>query len=380
MRPTAKLDRAMTDSPTADASSWRTPPHSRWAFHHVAEILPTAEIAADPAAKPLPERPSSLDGFSLKLPGDRTLTLDQTLAATATDALVVLKDGAVVFERYANGMTAQTPHILMSMSKAFTGTLAAVLERDGVLDPSAAIASLLPELAETGYAKATVRHLLDMRTGVRVWNADPVAYAAILSGDADRKSFIQLAKEATASDADGGPFGYTSLNTDLIGRAIERLTGQSFADVASERLWKPIGAQHAAQVVLDREGAPWSSGGVCATARDVARLGQAVLDGSGGVPPSLLRDLTEAGDREAWATGEWASAFSGVSRSMSYRSGWYTQDDRRPVLFAMGVHGQHMFLDRDSGLVIAKLSSQPERIDGQLIGLQHMLAAEIVRC
>ena len=369
----------MTDTPPADASNWRTPPHSRWAFHHVAEILPTAEIAASPDAKPLPEAAVSLDGFKLDLPGGATLDLHRALTATATDAFVVLKDGAVAFEHYANGMNRETPHILMSMSKAFTGTLAAVLERDGVLDPSARIADILPELAQSGYAKATLRHLLDMRTGVRVWNADPVAYAAILSGDEDRKSFIEMAKESVASDTDGGSFGYTSLNTDLIGQAIERLTGQSFAEVASERLWRPIGAEHTAQIVLDRVGAPWSSGGVCATARDMARLGQAVLDGARGVPPALLADLTRAGDREAWAKGEWGSAFSGVSRSMSYRSGWYTQDDRRPQLFAMGVHGQNLFLDPESGVVIAKVSSQPERIDGQLIGLQHLIAAEVVR-
>ena len=371
----------MTDiaAAPADASNWRSAPQSRWAFQHVAEFLPTAQIAPADSALPLPDRTASLDGFSLALPGGASLDLDGALAATAADAMVVLKDGAVAVERYANGMTAQTPHILMSMSKAFTGVLAAVLEHDGVLDPAARIADLLPELAESGYAHATLRHLLDMRTGVRVWNADPVAYAAILSADVDRKSFIQLAKEASASNTDGGAFGYTSLNTDLVGRAIERVTGRTFAEVASERLWKPIGAEHAAQVVLDREGAPWSSGGLCATARDVARLGQAVLDGAGGAPATLLRDLGEAGDRGAWATGEWGSAFSGISRRMSYRSGWYTQDDRRPMLFAMGVHGQNLFIDLQSRLVIAKFSSQAERIDGQLIGLQHMMAAEIVR-
>lgn len=369
----------MTEAPPADASNWRAPPYSRWAFHHVAELLPTAAIAAAAYAQPLPQALSSLDGFTLKLPGGAPMGLERALVATATDALVVLKDGAIAFEHYANGMTSGRPHILMSMSKAFTGALAAVLEADGVLDPNAPVVDVLPELTETGYARATLRHLLDMRTGLRAGDADPVAYAAIVSGDADRTSFIELAKRSSASDVDGGAFGYTSLNTDMLGRAIERLTGRPFATVASERLWRPIGAENAAGIVLDREGAPWSSGGVCATARDVARLGQAVLRGTGGVPPTLLRDLTEAGDREAWAAGEWGSAFSGVSRRMSCRSGWYTQDDRRPVLFAMGVHGQNMFLDPPSGVVIAKLSSQPERIDGQLIGLQHMMAAEIVR-
>src|SRR5437764_75821 len=86
-------------------ANWRSAPFSRWAFHHVREIVPSAEIAHDPATiAALPEAPGDLG-------------LEDFIAATDTDAIVVLHHGKVVLERYAHSMTRESPHILMSVSK-----------------------------------------------------------------------------------------------------------------------------------------------------------------------------------------------------------------------------------------------------------------------
>src|SRR5262249_16928648 len=91
---------------------------SRWAFHHVRELLPTADIVHDPAM--VRRLPRSSVGFAETrvIDEERVLTLDQALATTSTDALVVLHKGAVALERYFNGMTERSPHILMSISKS----------------------------------------------------------------------------------------------------------------------------------------------------------------------------------------------------------------------------------------------------------------------
>src|SRR5215470_8305396 len=103
-------------------ANWRMPPFSRWAFQHVRELIPSADIACDPArVLPLVSAPASLG-------------VDEELAATDTDAMVVLHRGRLVYERYANGMSADTPHILMSVSKSMLGLLAGVLAPKGVLD------------------------------------------------------------------------------------------------------------------------------------------------------------------------------------------------------------------------------------------------------
>jgi len=151
----------------------------------------------------------------------------------------------------------------------------------------------------------------------------------------------------------------------------------------SELLWRPIGAEHAACIAVDREGAPRCTGGLCTTARDLARLGQLVVDGGSRgsrqiIPPALIHDIAANGDPEAWKNGEFAASFG--SRRMSYRSGWYIIHNEPQILFAMGIHGQNLFVDRANRIVVAKLSSQDNPIDYRATALTHRAVAELRRC
>jgi CubicO group peptidase (beta-lactamase class C family) len=106
-------------------ANWRTFPHLRWAFHHVRELVPSAEIANDPDdVQDLPARPADFAGLRIEGGGER-LTLDEFLRRSDTDGIVVLHHGAIVLERYMNGMTARTPHTLMSVSTARAARCAA---------------------------------------------------------------------------------------------------------------------------------------------------------------------------------------------------------------------------------------------------------------
>ena len=87
------------------------------------------------------------------------------IADTWTDAVVVLHDGRIVFESYFNGMRGD-PHLLMSVTKSVVGCVAGILVEQGLLDPDQPATAYVPEVAGSGYDGATVRHLLDMRTGV----------------------------------------------------------------------------------------------------------------------------------------------------------------------------------------------------------------------
>ena len=379
-----------TDPTRATPANWRTAPFSRWAFHHVNDILPTAVIAAEPGrALELPTSSLALDDFRLGLPDGSTLSLDAFLDATTTDSLVILHDGRVVFERHDHGNGPDTPHIFMSVTKAMMGLLAGALQQRGALDIDALVSSLVPEIDKTAYRGATIRHLLDMRTGAVLDAGQTQAYEAVLRGDAPQAgapSDIHGALQTlTSAQSDHGrPFSYISANTDLLGWAMERATGQSLAALFSELLWKPMGAEHDALIIVDREGSPWCSGGFCATARDFARVGQLLLNdgrrgGSEILSKAWIDDLYDNGDRRAWREGEWGALFAAISPNMSYRSGWYTIDDDPKLLFAMGTHGQNLFVDRANQLVIAKLSSQ-DRMDIRAVGLTHMAVAELRLC
>jgi hypothetical protein len=65
---------------------------------------------------------------------------------------------------------------------------------------------------------------------------------------------------------------------------------------------------------------------------------------------------------------------------MRYRSGWYVIDDEPQILFAMGIHGQNVFVDRANRIVIAKVSSQNSPIDNQALWLTHKAVPDSVAC
>jgi CubicO group peptidase (beta-lactamase class C family) len=330
-------------------ANWRTAPFNRWAFQHVRELLPTADIAPDPAnLRELPVRPAALEQLRVTGTSGEELTLDQALTATCTDGLVVLHKGSIVLERYFNGMTKRSPHILMSVSKSMLGLIAGALVGRGVLDTSRLVTEVIPELKATAWAGATVMQLLDMRTGV-AFNEDYSATSGAIvayrkaagwnllgAGEqpSDLRSFFQELREADGPH--GGRFCYVSPNTDLLGWVLERSSGKRYADLVSEHLWQPMGAAGSAYITVDRLGAPRAAGGMCATTRDLARVGQMLIEGGSHrgcqvVPAAWIDMITNDGAPEAWAAGNLACYFPSVP--IHYRAKWYVERGEPRVLF-----------------------------------------------
>jgi CubicO group peptidase (beta-lactamase class C family) len=379
--------------PTPDAqvtlANWRKAPHNRWAFQHVRELVPSTDIANDPGAvRVLPSATVDLSGIQVP-DGGAALPFNAFMEQTDTDALVVLHRGRLVYEHYANGMTAETPHILMSVSKSVLGLLVGILAGRGELDLEAPVSAYVPEVAGTAYADARLRDLLDMRAGV-LFDEDYLATGGPIieyrkatnwepldpgQPPSDLRSFYATLTERDG--AHGRPFHYISINTDLLGWCIERATGRRYGDLVSELLWQPMGAERSAYITVDRLGAPRCAGGFCATARDLARLGLLFAEGGNGVvPEGWLNDIVTGGDRDAWAQGAGAENYPDLP--MRYRSQWYVLERASPMAFAIGVFGQSLYVDRRNGFVMAKFSCQALPVDQELKMLT-IRAAEAVR-
>ena len=147
-------------------ANWRTAPYCRWAFQHVREVVPSADIPNDPDSIWRFES-APIDFTSLQVPTDNgVLGWREALDATETDGLVILYQGKVACEYYANDMTPASPHIIMSVSKSVLGLVISILVDQGKLDPESLVSDIIPEIAETAYRGATARHLLDMRAGI----------------------------------------------------------------------------------------------------------------------------------------------------------------------------------------------------------------------
>lgn len=379
-----------TELAGASHANWRNAPYSRWAFRHIAQVLPTATIHNDGMQhRPVPAALRGFDGFRLASAGGEALNLDAFLRQTHTDGFIVLAEGKRVLEWVDEGMAPDTRHILMSATKSVTGLLCGVMVDMHLLDPQAQVTHYVPELARSGYQGASVRHLMDMRADPRFDGADLRRYTASTHWDppppgADPAGMHAFFASLPTRQGDhGGAFRYLSANTDLLGWILERITGRPLAQLLGDLLWASMGAEHPAEITLDVDGAARATGGMCATLRDFARLGQLLLDdGTSGavqvLPPSWIDDIAGHGDRQAWARGEFAAGFAGMA--MHYRSGWYVANTAPQLLFALGIHGQHLFVDRSHRLVIAKLSAQPQALDTAAMALMLRAVAEVRRC
>jgi hypothetical protein len=379
--PTASRDGApelMTGFPPAPDSqvtlaNWQDPPFNRWAFRHMRELMPSQLIPAG--------RPAALPGAAAGLPNPLVWRLDgstataaDVFASTYTDALVVLHDGELVAEQYDAGMTDGTRHLLMSVSKSIVGCVAAVLAERGRLDLAAPVTTYVPEVGCSGYAGATIRNLLDMRTGV----AFRETYTAL---DAEVRVMERSMGWRPAQPADpqgaypylatlgsvgphGGEFTYRSADSDMLGWACERASGTRMADLISELIWQPVGAERDAEITCDPLGSAIHDGGVSATARDLARFGQLLASdgwarGRQVVPAAWLADARnpEPGVREAFAVTENEFVLPGGW----YRSQfWVLPGYGAPVLVCLGIHGQLIYADQTSRTVVVKFSSWPD--------------------
>jgi CubicO group peptidase (beta-lactamase class C family) len=370
-------------NPPATLANWRQPPYNRWAFHHVRELIPNAEIANDPAhVRALEARPRELD-VRVEPDAGEPLTLAQFLVETQADGFVCLHRGRLVAEHYPGQMAAESPHILMSVSKSMLGLLFGALD----IDAERQVSDVLPEVRDTAYRGATIRHLLDMRAGI-AFDEDYLATSGPIVDYRKATGWNPLGPGEQASDLHafynvlterdgphGGPFHYVSPNTDLLGWVIERATGRRYAELMSEHLWKNIGAERSAYITLDRFGAPRCAGGMCATARDVARVGQWMIEH----PSPWIEDIERNGDANAWRAGNGlVAAFRGLP--IRYRSQWYVLEGEAPLLFGYGIHGQFLFVDRANGIVVAQLSSQAAPVDPARIGLIVRAVSQIRKC
>jgi CubicO group peptidase (beta-lactamase class C family) len=313
------------------------------------------------------------------------------LADTYTDGLMVVQRGTVLAELYPGDLDAERPHMLFSVSKSIVGTVAANLVAAGVLDPDAPLTEYVPELAVSGYAGATVRHILDMRSGIRFSEdyLEPGAEVRYLDqavGWLPRvdewvpESLYGYLPMLEADRPHGGAFEYRSCETDVLGWVCERAAGESMPSLLARLLWSRIAAGDM-DAGVDRSGAVFCDGGLAATLRDVARFGEVLRRGGVGdngpiVPTSWIEDsLAGAPDsREAFAGSPTETPpFPG---GMYRNQFWVPYPDRR-VLLCLGIYGQSIYVDMDRDVVVAKLSSCPYPVDPVLDGMSFAVAEAI---
>ncbi len=354
-----------------DLQNWDLPPFNRWSFQNVRSLFPTVDVRTDSRrSRPLAKALRDLSAIEFRDHAGDAIALPDFLERSYTDGFLVLHRGRVVSEEYFNDMRPDTPHLSQSVAKSIVGALAGILHARGLVDPDAPLVDYVPELAHCGYHDARLSHALDMTSGVRFsedYNAaqSDMTRIDIAAGwrpvpDGDSPSTIRdVILSLPKVRKHGDHFEYKSIETDVVAWALERAAEQTLAELVSENIWKPIGAEHDGFFTVDRAATALADGGFNATLRDYARFGL------------MMQNDGRAGDAEVvpatWvdecARGRVAveiPPYCDICPEGAYGNFWWVHNAVPGDFMARGVFGQMIYIDRAAELTIVKLSTWPD--------------------
>jgi CubicO group peptidase (beta-lactamase class C family) len=147
-------------------ANWMIKPFNEWGFRNVRQILPTANIGRSRTSIPLQLSLGHLEDVRFEGLDGTPTTLRAGVEALEVDGLIVLHRGKIVWELYDHGFAPSMQHIVFSVTKSFTGTLAGILTDLGKIHPDDSVPKYIPEGRRTAYGTARVHHLLDMSVGI----------------------------------------------------------------------------------------------------------------------------------------------------------------------------------------------------------------------
>jgi CubicO group peptidase (beta-lactamase class C family) len=285
----------------------------------------------------------------------KSVPFEQFLEETDTNAFLVIRKGKISYEKYFNGKKQSTILPSYSVAKTMTSLLIGQLIDEGKIKESDTFVSILPEFkADSSFDKVTIKDLLDMNSGIGVSDNYPsgpsgwgVAIAQMYAST-DVNWFLKNNRKMTEEP---GTFPeYRSVNTQMLGLIIQKITGRYLAAEFTDRIWQKVGADYDATWNVDREGGHEKA--FCcfnATTRDYARVGQALMSGD----PKI-------------ASTSWKARLSTSAVKLDY--GWgYGAQMWHPfpgINLMMGLHGQYIYMDALNDTVIVKLSDMPTSSDG----------------
>ena len=306
-----------------------------------------------------------------------TISLEKFMNLTKTNAFLVIKDGKLVYEKYFNGKTKDTLLPTYSVAKTLTSIMIGQLITSGKLKESDTFVSILPEYkAGSDFDKITIKDLLDMSSGISVSDNYPTGPSgwgvAIAQMYASTDVYWWLHHNQKMKDVPGTKPEYRSVDTQLLGMVIKKLTGTTISEYFQKNVWQPIGAQSQAKWNVDHVGGIEKT--FCcfnATARDFARVGQlfvnngaANIGGGSVISASYLKRMN--------------------TPAVTLDYGWgYSAQTWHPfpeTTLLLGLHGQYIYIQPKDQVVVVKLSDLPTSADGisaKIVPVLQQIASSI---
>lgn len=289
-------------------------------------------------------------------------------AVGETRALIIMRDGQQVYERYADGFTAQTPLISWSMAKSITAVLIGILVSDGrlSLDMPAPVAAWQRSGDPRG--AITIRDLLQMASGLEhrengepIWKADTTAML-FGEGVGDMAGFAE-AKPAVATA--GELFNYSSTTSVILADVITGVLTPSRSPAARRdamlnfvegRLAAPL-AMTSLTPEFDARGTMIGGSIMHATARDYARFGEflrnrGVVNGQRLLPEAWMNFMLSPSPVDGGYGGHiWLNR----SRSKGREAALWPERGPNDLFAAIGHQGQYIIVSPSQRVTVVRL-------------------------
>jgi len=333
-------------------------------FRNMDRFVPTSTMPVSPDVWDLGASRDTLK-YSGEFHG-KDASLEEFIALSDTSAFLVIKDGVVIYERYAHGDSASSLHTSFSVAKSFISALVGIALADGKIgsldDP---IRDYLPELTSKTFDDVTIRHVLQMSSGLRFNEnyTDPEADINKMVGLVPPMSYLEYINTLGREHTPGTFNHYVSMNTQLLGILLRRVTGETLTKYMTRKLWHPMGMQEKGLWTLDGEGDELAMGGLAACARDYAKLGLLYMkDGLRGE----RRILPEGWAKESVTPNEphlMPGENPGSSNQSGYMYQWWTPRNWDGDFLARGIWGQNIYVHPANDVVIVKLAADQKNFD-----------------
>lgn len=334
-------------------------------FQNASELYPTRTVASDERSVPLPQFTGAMDGFTYAFEGE-TRQLEDLYTEMETSGLIIIHDGLIVHESYGRGANAGTRFTTWSLVKSITSTLVGVAVAEGLIDDvDDQLVKYLPEVEGTAYDGVTIKQALQMSSGIRydpnLWDGkmdDTISFMtkSVVTGQAPA---FDLAIAFKREHEPGTEFNYNTAESQVLLELVRRVSGMDAADYLEQKIWRPLGMEHAGAWIIDHPGADGAEvGGAMfnAALRDWARFGLFIEQGGAWEGVQILPE--DWVDRAT--VSDEAHLKPGIvhpNPNRGYAWHWWTYADG--TFTASGANGQTLYIDRENDIVVARSSAWP---------------------
>jgi len=300
-------------------------PESAYMWQNLGRMYNVTDILRDGPISELPiEENPEIGNISYDHGGEQ-VTVNEHLDKYPVDAFLVTHKGKIVFERY-NTMRPKDKHLWMSAAKVTGSTVMALLEAQGKIDVKKPVPFYIEELKGSDWDNTTVEDALDMANGLDSTEHDEeiqdtrtnpdrgyfkwaVTMGFLVNPNQKETNPIEVLRSMKRKYPGHTAFEYNSINTFIMNRINERVTGKPVNELISDMIWGKIGAEHDMVVAVSPQGYPMTFGWNLSTLRDMARFGMIFtpswnkVSAERIVPESIVKMIQTTGNPEMYDKG-----------------------------------------------------------------------------